>query len=99
MGVAPPHTPCMVCFGGILISAHGRVIREGKVRCHIHLCWKWVPVACPSEGLSVSLRRVDVKNQLPGKAEGLLPGGHGGKGSWVHLCLMPKLLPTGPPLL
>lgn len=46
-----------------------------------------MPLACPSEGLSVSLRRVDIRNQLPGEAEGLLPGGHSGKGSRAHLCL------------
>lgn len=61
-----------------------------------------VPEVCAlglSLGGAVSLRRVDIKNQLPGEAEGLLPGGHGGKGSWVHLCLMPLLSPTGPPRL
>lgn len=99
MGVAPPHTPCTVCFGGVLISAHTRVRWEGNIQGRIHLCQKWVPLATPLEELSVPVRRVDIRNQLPGEAKGLLPGGCGGKGSWVHLYLMPTLSPIGPPLL
>lgn len=94
------HTPYLVCSGGILTSSHTSLKQESQVR---HTAVPGVcprPVPPPWRGLP-SPRRVGIGTSHRGRPRGFC--WHHGRGSWIHLWLIPALAPTGspqpPPLL